>query len=77
MEKKKCEGDVRKKLAEVEGRDKAREAMPSQIEKTVSNGSVTVEKSNGKGKIKSVRAKQRMDGTISTGWEFRRKKGGE
>lgn len=45
----------------MEGRDKAREAMPTQVEKTVSDGSDTVEKSNRKEKDKSVRAKQRMD----------------
>lgn len=73
VEKKRCEGELREKLAEVEGRDKAREAMPTQVEKTVSNGSDTVEKGNRKGKDKSVRAKQRVIG--GTGWEFRRKKG--
>ena len=72
MEKKRCEGELKEKLAEVEGRDKAREAMPTQVEKTVSDGSDTVEKGNRKGKDTSVRAKQRA---ISTGWEFRRKKG--
>ena len=75
VEKKRCEGELREKLAEVEGRDKAREAMPTQVEKTVSDGSDTVENGNRKGKDKSVRAKQRVIGKISTGWEFRRKKG--
>ncbi len=59
----------------MEERDKAREAMPTQVEKTVSDGSDTVEKGNKKGKGKSVRAKQRAMGTISTGWEIRREKG--
>lgn len=76
VERKRCEGELREKLAEVEGRDKAREAMPTQVEKTVSDGSDTVEKGNRKGKDKSVRAKQRVIGTPSTDWEFRRKKGG-
>ena len=75
VEKKRCEGELKEKLAEVEGKDKAREAMPTQVEKTVSDGSDTVEKGNRKGKDTSVRAKQRAIGKISTGWEFRRKKG--
>ena len=75
VERKRCEGELREKLAEVEGRDKAREAMPTKKEKTVSDGSDTVEKGNTKGKDKPVRTKQRVIGTTSTGWEFRRKKG--
>ena len=75
MERKRCKGELREKLAEMEGRDKAREAMPTKMEKTVSDGSDTVENSNRKGKDEPVRAKQRVIGKISTGWEFRRKKG--
>lgn len=70
MEKKRCEGELKEKLAEVEGRDKAREAMPTQVEKTVSDGSDTVEKGNRKGKDTSVRAKQRAIGKISTAGNF-------
>jgi len=75
VERKRCEGELREKLAEVEGRDKAREAIPTRTEKTVSDGSDTVEKGNRKGKDKPVCAKQRAIGKTSTGWEFRRRKG--
>ena len=75
VERKKYVGELQEKLAEMEGRDKAREAMPTQIEKTVSDGLDTVEKGNKKGKDKPVRAKQRVIGATSTDWEFRRKKG--
>ena len=75
VEKKRCVGELREKLAEVEGRDKAREAMATQIERTVGDGFDTVEKGNRKGKDKPERSKQRVNGAISTDWEFRRKKG--
>ena len=75
VERKKYVGELQEKLAEMEGRDKAREAMSTQIEKTVSDGLDTVEKGNRKAKDKPVRAKQKVIGATSTDWEFRRKKG--
>ncbi len=57
VKKKRCEGELKEKLNEVKGRDKAREAMPTQVEKTISDDSDTVEKGNRKGKNKLVRAK--------------------
>ena len=66
VEKKRCEGELREKLTEMKERDKAREAILTQVEKTISDGSNTVEKSNRKGKNKSMRAKQRVIGKIST-----------
>lgn len=62
MERKRCDGELRGQLAEVKGRDKAREAIPTRTEKTVSDGSGTVEKGNRKGKDKTVCAKQRAIG---------------
>ena len=58
-----CEGEVREKLAEVEGRDRARKAMPVKVEEAVIDASDT----NRKGKDEPVRAKQRVIRKISTG----------
>ena len=49
-----CEGEVRERLAEVEGRDRARKAMPVKVEETVIDASDR----DRKGKDEPVRAKQ-------------------
>ena len=57
MGRKVCEGEVRAKLAEVEGRDRAKKAMPLELEETVSDASDTIGKGNRKGKDEPVCAK--------------------
>jgi len=54
VERKRYKGELKEKLAEVEGRDKVREDILTRIEKTISNGSNIVEKGNRKGKDKLV-----------------------
>ena len=62
MGRKICEGEVRKKLAEVEGRDRARKAMLIKVGETVSDASDTIGKGNEKGTDEPVHAKQEREG---------------
>ncbi len=73
VERKEREGEVREKLAEVEGRYKVRSVIPTGKEKPVSDGWSSKEKFDtiGMGKPK----KDKTIGKVSTSWEFRRKKG--
>ncbi|MCJ1279939.1 hypothetical protein MMC21_007764 [Puttea exsequens] len=71
VERKEREGEFREKLAEAEGRYKAREAISIERDKSASNGSDSAEKR----KVMSKPEDRRTNGKESTTWEFRRKKG--
>ena len=73
VERKGREGELREKLAEAEGRYKVREAIPTGKYKPVSDGSNSAENRDTIGKDKPEN--RRNIGKVSTGWEFRRKKG--